>query len=202
MAKPSSPPARGVQRHRVGGRQPGRFQGVGQIAVDRAVGLDLDQAGLLARRALADPGDPIPRRRGLHQDLDGFILQILFRPGQPGHAAGGRSRPPGKISVRRATAAAGALIGRCIRSRWMARVWRTELRFLGFHLLRLRGRRWRFPRLRCRYRICRQGLHQSNPNPKKGLDSLSKSLTYKQWPNPSFHRTCRGKPRQSGEFKH
>ena len=45
------PPALAVQRHRLGGRQPGQVQGIGQIAVDRAVRLDLNQADLLARRA-------------------------------------------------------------------------------------------------------------------------------------------------------
>ena len=71
------PPALGVQRHRLDSGQPGQFQGVGQIAVDRAVRLDLNQADLLARRALADPDDPVPNRRGMHQDLHHLILQVL-----------------------------------------------------------------------------------------------------------------------------
>ena len=60
-------------------------------------GLDLDQANLLPGGPFADPDDPILNRRGMHQDLDDLILQVLFRPGQPGHPPHREGCPPRKI---------------------------------------------------------------------------------------------------------
>ena len=95
MAKASSTRQRwGYSDHRSGGRQPGQVEGIGQIAIDRAVGLDLDQADVLARRALADPDDSVLNGRGMHQTFTTSYFGS-FRPGQPRHVPG-RESPSGQ----------------------------------------------------------------------------------------------------------
>ena len=91
------PPALAIQGHDIEGGQAGHLQGIGQVAIDRAVRLDLDQTDLLAGGTLANPDEPILHGRGVDQDLRNLILEVLFCPGQPGHPARGQGGPRGEI---------------------------------------------------------------------------------------------------------